>query len=209
MKRIAVLTSGGDAPGMNAAIRAVVRRGISVGWEVFGVRHGYAGLISGAMTQMGNRDVGGIMQLGGTLLGSARCLEFEEGRFNILFGRDEILLAALALGATGAVGSTYNYMAPVYHRVIEAFKAGDLESARRLQSLAVRIIAVMSRRGGLSAGKAMMKMIGLDCGPARAPLANLSAETLEAFTRELQAAGFPPQTEKPELSRAVASASAL
>jgi 6-phosphofructokinase 1 len=62
---------------MNAAIRAVVRRGVSVGWEVFGVRHGYSGLISGAMTPMGNRDVGGIMQLGGTLLGSARCLEFE------------------------------------------------------------------------------------------------------------------------------------
>ncbi len=77
MKRIAVLTSGGDAPGMNAAIRAVVRSGLEQGWEVFGVEHGYAGLISGAFTPLGARDVGGIMQRGGTILGSARCPEFK------------------------------------------------------------------------------------------------------------------------------------
>ncbi len=82
MERIAVLTSGGDAPGMNAAIRAVVRAGIDQGWQVFGVHHGYAGLIGGDMAPMGARDVGGIMQLGGTVLGSARCPEFrtEPGR---------------------------------------------------------------------------------------------------------------------------------
>ena len=82
MKRIAVLTSGGDAPGMNAAIRAVARTGISKGWEVFGVRHGYAGAISNNIIPLGARDVGGIIQIGGTMLGSARCPEFktEEGR---------------------------------------------------------------------------------------------------------------------------------
>ena len=101
------------------------------------------------------------------------------------------LLAALALGATGAVGSTYNYMAPIYLQVIKAFKAGDLEAARRFQSQAIEIIAVMSRRGGLVAGKAMMKMIGLDCGPVRAPLQNLSREALESLTRELDHVGFP------------------
>lgn len=125
------------------------------------------------------------------LMDYARCLEFDGGRFNILFGRDEILLAALALGATGAVGSTYNYMAPIYHRVITSFRAGDLETARRFQNLAIRIIGTMSRHGGLPAGKAMMKMIGLDCGPVRAPLTNLTAPSLEAFSRELEQAGFP------------------
>ncbi|WP_041971235.1 ATP-dependent 6-phosphofructokinase [Geobacter sp. OR-1] len=79
MRRIAVLTSGGDAPGMNAAIRATVRTGISRGWEVLGVRNGYAGLISGAITPLGAREVGGIIQRGGTMLGSARCREFETG----------------------------------------------------------------------------------------------------------------------------------
>jgi 6-phosphofructokinase 1 len=75
--RIAVLTSGGDAPGMNAAIRAVVRTGTGRGWEVLGVRHGYAGLIGGDMTPLNVRDVGGILQRGGTMLGSARSAEFE------------------------------------------------------------------------------------------------------------------------------------
>lgn len=78
MKRIAVLTSGGDAPGMNAAIRSVVRTGIDRGMEVLGVRRGYAGLVEGQMTPLSARDVGGIIQRGGTILGSARCAEFRE-----------------------------------------------------------------------------------------------------------------------------------
>ncbi|HEX2923450.1 MAG TPA: 6-phosphofructokinase [Chloroflexota bacterium] len=72
MKRIAVLTSGGDAPGMNAAIRSVVRGGLERGMEVLGVRHGFAGLIAGEMSPLTARDVGGIIQKGGTVLGSAR-----------------------------------------------------------------------------------------------------------------------------------------
>lgn len=77
MRRIAVLTSGGDAPGMNAAIRATVRNALAKGWEAFGVRNGYAGLISGEISPLGAREVGGIIQRGGTMLGSARCREFE------------------------------------------------------------------------------------------------------------------------------------
>jgi len=77
MKKIAVLTSGGDAPGMNAAIRAVVRTGVANGLEVFGVKGGYEGLINGIFVPLGTRDVGGILQRGGTMLGSARCPEFK------------------------------------------------------------------------------------------------------------------------------------
>lgn len=76
MKRVAVLTSGGDAPGMNAAIRAAVRTGCNRGWQMFGVRCGFAGLIKGHLVPLGPRDVGGIVQRGGTRLGSARCPEF-------------------------------------------------------------------------------------------------------------------------------------
>ena len=120
-----------------------------------------------------------------------QCLNFGDGRFNLLFGRDEILLAALALGATGAVGSTYNYIAPVYHKVMAAFAAGDMPEARRWQSLSIQIIAVMARHGGLPAGKAMMGMIGLDCGPVRPPLKNLSPEELKIFRSDLEQVGFP------------------
>jgi len=105
MKRIAVLTSGGDAPGMNAAIRAVVRTGIDKGWEVFGVRHGYAGLIGGDMDVLGARDVGGIIQQGGTMLGSARCPEFktEEGRLKALQVLNQRAIEALVvIGGNGS-----------------------------------------------------------------------------------------------------------
>ena len=86
MQRIAVLTSGGDAPGMNAAIRAVTRAALARRWEVFGVRQGFAGLMAGAFEPLDARAVGGIVQRGGTLLGSARSPEFrtEEGRQNAL-----------------------------------------------------------------------------------------------------------------------------
>ena len=78
LKKIAVLTSGGDAPGMNAAIRAVTRGALARGWEVFGVRNGYAGLLANTMDALQARNVGGIIQSGGTVLGSARCPEFAE-----------------------------------------------------------------------------------------------------------------------------------
>ncbi|MEO6872442.1 MAG: ATP-dependent 6-phosphofructokinase [Chthoniobacterales bacterium] len=77
MKRIALLTSGGDAPGMNAAIRAITRRALFHGAEVHAVRRGYAGLLEGDFVPFGARDVGRIIQLGGTILGSARCAEFQ------------------------------------------------------------------------------------------------------------------------------------
>jgi 6-phosphofructokinase 1 len=77
MRRIAIITSGGDAPGMNAAIRATTRYGIEQGFEVFGVRHGYKGLIENDLIPLKERDVGGILQLGGTVLGTARSEEFK------------------------------------------------------------------------------------------------------------------------------------
>ena len=80
-KRIGVLTSGGDAPGMNAALRAVVRSGIYRGFEVYGIRKGYEGLLSGDMYEMNLRSVSDIISRGGTILQTARCPEFttEEG----------------------------------------------------------------------------------------------------------------------------------
>lgn len=110
MKRIAVLTSGGDAPGMNAAIRAVVRTGISKGWEVFGVREGYKGLIEGKLSSLGVRDVGGIIQRGGTVLGSARCEEFkkESGRLKAIRSLNENSIGGLVvIGGNGSQTGTF------------------------------------------------------------------------------------------------------
>lgn len=119
------------------------------------------------------------------------CARWEGGRFDALFGRDEMLLAGLASGACGAVGSTYNYAAPIYHRILSAFARGDVGAAQVAQSRANAMIAVLIRYGGMPpAGKAFMKMIGLDCGGARLPLRSLSDDQIEAMRREAEAAGF-------------------
>ena len=111
MKQIAVLTSGGDAPGMNAAIRAVTRTGIQKGWKVFGVRDGYQGLIEGKMSEMDGRDVSGIIQRGGTFLGSARCEEFkaEAGRWEAIRSLNENEIDGLVvIGGNGSQTGSYN-----------------------------------------------------------------------------------------------------
>ncbi len=110
MKRIAVLTSGGDAPGMNAAIRAVVRTGIDKGWDVFGIRQGYVGLITDNMMSLRARDVGGIIQQGGTVLHSSRCPEFntEDGRLKALRTLHQHDIDALiVIGGNGSQAGAY------------------------------------------------------------------------------------------------------
>lgn len=97
-KKIAVLTSGGDAPGMNAAIRAVVRTALDEGTEVLGVRSGFAGLVQGDLTSLGARDVGGIVQRGGTMLSSARCPEFREES-----AQKKAIAAMQAVGVEGLI----------------------------------------------------------------------------------------------------------
>lgn len=110
IKRVAVLTSGGDAPGMNAAIRAVVRTGLVQGWEMFGVNLGYQGLLSNNIVPLGARDVGGIIQRGGTILGSARCLEFktEEGQHLAIRNLNKHGIDALVvIGGNGSQTGSY------------------------------------------------------------------------------------------------------
>jgi len=110
MKRIAVLTSGGDAPGMNAAIRAVVRTACSHGYDVFGVRNGYAGLMAGSFVPLGSRDVSGIIQQGGTMLGSARSPEFrtEEGQLRALRALNQNAIDGLVvIGGGGSQAGAY------------------------------------------------------------------------------------------------------
>lgn len=124
------------------------------------------------------------------LMDYRQCVALDNGRYDILFGRDEILLAGLALGAQGAVGSTYNYAAPIYQRLISAFRAGDLAAAQAHQTESIQMIALMSRYGGLPAGKAMMRMIGIDCGPVRLPLRSPSSADYAALQHGLEAIGF-------------------
>jgi len=118
-----------------------------------------------------------------------RCLEFKNRKYNILWGRDEMLLSALVLGATGAVGSTYGYTAPLYRQIIDAYNCSDIGKARLLQLKAIEYITFLHRYGG-SAGKAFMKAVGMDCGDYRLPVRNLNDEQMQKFMAELKATDF-------------------
>lgn len=119
------------------------------------------------------------------------CQRMEGGRFEMLFGRDEMLLSALACGAKGAIGSTYNYIAPIYLELIRAFERGDLELARAAQAKASEIIAVMISAGGMPAGKKMMALTGIDCGGLRLPCWNLDDEAQNRLVGALKKTAFP------------------
>lgn len=119
-----------------------------------------------------------------------QCLRFGGGKFSIAWGSDEYLLAAWALGATGAVGSTYNFAAPIYHRLLKAFAAGDLARARDEQFRSVQLIALLASRGFMGSAKAVMKVLGVDVGPARLPNASLEAEQQNVLRADLEKLGF-------------------
>ena len=122
------------------------------------------------------------------------CVDLDDGRFNMLFGSDEMLLSSLVVGAHGAVGSTYNFAAPLYNRIIEAFNRGDINEAKRLQGLSVKMIQPLNKHGSLNSNspslKAMMKLVGLDCGPMRLPHIALSPDKVDALRRDMQEIGF-------------------
>ena len=101
-------------------------------------------------------------------------------------------LSALALGARGAVGTTYNFAAPLYRRLMEAFEAGDLDRARALQRTARGMIRILAGAPGgfLPAAKSLMARVGVDCGPVRPPLRPLAPAEAEAVWRDLDALGF-------------------
>ncbi|MGH2645637.1 MAG: dihydrodipicolinate synthase family protein, partial [Chitinophagaceae bacterium] len=118
------------------------------------------------------------------------CLNFKNGKYDMLWGRDENMLSSLVLGAKGAVGSTYNYAAPLYNNLIAAFEKNDLKSARALQQKAIDMIELLGKYGGIATGKAFMKLIGLDCGEFRLPVKNMNQEEFERFKKDVENVGF-------------------
>ena len=118
------------------------------------------------------------------------CMRFQNGRYDMLWGRDENMLSALVLGAKGAVGSTFNYAAPLYYELIDAFNNNDLEKARTLQQQSIDMIRLLGKYGGIATGKAYMKLVGLDCGEFRLPVKNMSAAEFELFKKDVAAIGF-------------------
>jgi len=118
------------------------------------------------------------------------CLHFQNAKYDLLWGRDESMLSALAVGAKGAVGSTFNYAAPLYYGLIDAFNNGDFDNAQALQQQSIDMISLLGKYGGIATGKAYMKMIGMDCGEFRLPVKNMNGQQFELFKKDVEQINF-------------------
>ncbi|WP_432800210.1 dihydrodipicolinate synthase family protein [Poriferisphaera sp. WC338] len=119
------------------------------------------------------------------------CLQMNDDACSIYFGCDEMLLAALAMGANAATGSTYNYAAPLFCQLLDHYEAGEMSEAQACMSRINQMISLLHEYGGgIIAGKAIMKMVGVDCGPTRLPLKNLSDAEYNALQDALTSIGF-------------------
>ena len=135
-------------------------------------------------------NLAGIKYTSPTLQEYQSCLNYENGKFDILYGLDELLLPALSVGAKAAIGSTYTFAAPIYLKTIELFNAGNIKAARDNHAFIVEIIRVLVKYPSIPAQKAIMKMLGWDFGPTRLPLATLSEQSYQQFYNELKALSF-------------------
>jgi N-acetylneuraminate lyase len=124
------------------------------------------------------------------LVSYRRCLDVGDGRFDLPWGIDEALLAALATGARGGVGSTYNWAPKLYFDLISAVARADFEAARRLQSLSIAMVDAISATGFMGTSKALMSRLGVPVGPARAPLENPAAGDVDHLMIKLDGLGF-------------------
>jgi N-acetylneuraminate lyase len=114
------------------------------------------------------------------------CIEYENYSFDILHGHDESLINGLLLGATGGIGTTYNVTAPLYKKLLTFFYEGKLKEAVSIQSEAVKFIQMMQKYGNSVVSiKAILNILGVDCGPCRLPLRNLSKEELMNLENDL------------------------
>ena len=118
------------------------------------------------------------------------CITVDGGRYDILSAWDEMLLAGLAMGARGAVGSTYNFAAPLYLRLVGAFDRGDLATARLCQDRALQMINAILSACGRAGLKGMMSLVGIDCGPHRMPLACATPEQFAKLRAAMEQLGF-------------------
>lgn len=185
IKNLAILTSGGDAPGMNAAVRAVTRKAIFEGFNVFGISRGYEGLLNGEFQPLLRRDVGGIVNKGGTFLKTARCVDFklpenQEKGYQILreqgidvlvvIGGDGSMAGARALSRLGMPtitlpGTIDNDMCGTQYTIgFDTCLNTILEAVSRIRDTTtaherVAIVEVMGRHAGHIAVQA-----GLACG---------------------------------------------
>lgn len=136
-------------------------------------------------------NLAGIKYTFPNLMEMLECITMRNGKFDILHGQDEALLAGLTMGAKAAIGTTYNFMAPVFNKLIAQLKKGETAEALKIQTQINQVIHVLLSTGSaISGGKAMMKMAGIDCGPCRLPLSTLTVAQEKQFEEDLEQVGY-------------------
>lgn len=135
-------------------------------------------------------NLAGIKYTASTLHEYQACLNYKNGKFDILFGYDEMLLPALAVGAKGAIGSTYTFAAPLYLQVIKLYEAGMSQQAAAIQLHAVNMVRELVKYPPIPAQRAIMKMEGYDLGKCRLPLEPLTVKEANEFKVSLEAMDF-------------------
>ncbi|MBE8721099.1 dihydrodipicolinate synthase family protein [Sphingobacterium pedocola] len=135
-------------------------------------------------------NLAGIKYTAATIHEYQACLHYKGGKFDILFGYDELLLPALAVGAKGAIGSTYNYGAKLYAKVMDYFSEGKLEEAEKLHFQAVKMIQLLVKYGPIPTQRAIMKKVGLNLGISRLPLVALNGEQEQNLYLDLSDSDF-------------------
>ena len=135
-------------------------------------------------------NLSGLKFNSGDLYEYQRCLRACDGKFDVPFGVDEFLPGALAVGARSAVGSTYNYAAPHFNSIIDAFNNGDQEAVFNKMTNVIELIRVLVDFGGVAAGKVAMELHDINAGDPRLPLMPLSAEQKTTVVERMRAAGF-------------------
>lgn len=147
-------------------------------------RFGAAAVMAAAIPVI--RNLAGVKYTHEDMMDFAACVELAGDRHDALFGRDEMFLCGLSFGATGAIGSTYNFAAPLYLDIYRHVCLGEYEEAKQLQLLSHRLIQTLLGFGGIiPAGKALMKLRGIDCGTVRAPFQSLTCDAIRSLEKKL------------------------
>ena len=135
-------------------------------------------------------NLAGIKYTASTIHEYQACLHYKQGKYDILFGYDELLLPALAVGAKGAIGSTYNYAAKLYNKVIRLFEMGEIQEAENLHFKAVEMVRLLVKYGPIPTQRAIMEQLGLELGSSRLPLTILDEKNKNLLRKDLQDISF-------------------
>jgi N-acetylneuraminate lyase len=135
-------------------------------------------------------NLAGLKFTDDNLLEYERCVDAAGGTMDLMLGREGMMLPALAAGGRAWIGSSLNFMAPIYHAIQRNFREGNIIAARESQRKANAILGVLARFGGMRAMKAAMNLLGPDCGGSRPPLRSLDEREIASLRAELEPLGF-------------------